>query len=92
VWLQPAAADVLARIEQEHRPVLDAPLLEIFYPGAIYGRKSTNVSGGFRTSIEAICLGSRNIRGRWRRWEWGARDVGVAGSNPVTPTIDIRRW
>ena len=41
--------------------------------GVICARKSTNVSGGFRTSNEAVRLGSMDIAGRRWRSEWGAR-------------------
>jgi hypothetical protein len=35
--------------------------------GVIYARTSTNISGGRRTSLQAGCLGSADIRGRrWR--------------------------
>jgi hypothetical protein len=41
--------------------------------GVIYARTSTNLSGGLRTSIEAACLGSADIRGPEWRSGWGAR-------------------
>jgi hypothetical protein len=53
-------------------------------------RTSTNVSGSFRMSILAVCLGPMKVSGRWWRWGWGGSPrritTGFATQTTAVPT------